>query len=104
MVDEHPDDKHIYHTSDGWFFWDEAGVDFYGPYETKELAREGLDKYAEEILESCRWVYYDGWNSPCHANEPTMDRPEVCPFCKKKVVDVSRLDTDFGNMDQKIEE
>ena len=98
MVDEHPDDKHIVQRKDGWYFWDEVGVDQYGPYESKQAARDTLKKYVAEVLETvCEWIYYDGWNAPCHANEPTMEKPDVCPHCKKPVVGD---EPDFGGIDE----
>jgi hypothetical protein len=30
----------------GYYFYDESGSECYGPYETKEQCREGLEKYA----------------------------------------------------------
>jgi len=46
-----PDDKHITLYSDGYYFWDEADLNRYVPYKTKQEARDMLTKYAEEILE-----------------------------------------------------
>lgn len=33
----------------GWCFWDETWATRYGPYDTEELAREGLDKYVKYL-------------------------------------------------------
>ena len=44
-------DEHITLYSDGYYFWDEADLNRYGPYKTKQEARDMLKKYAEEILE-----------------------------------------------------
>jgi hypothetical protein len=97
MTDKHPDDVHIEHFAGEYWFWDEAGVDRYGPYKSRQEARDKLKKYAEEVLgDICEWVYYDGWNAPCHANQPPMELPDICPHCKKPVVGDG---TDFGDMD-----
>ena len=50
MVDKHSDDKHITLYDDGYYFWDEAALNCYGPYKTKQEARDMLKKFAEEIL------------------------------------------------------
>ena len=50
MVNEHPDDKHIVEETDGWYFWDEAGLDKYGPYRDREEARVKLHIYCVEVL------------------------------------------------------
>ena len=50
MTDEHSDDKHITLYNNGYYFWDEAGLNRYGPYKTKQEARDMLKKYAEEVL------------------------------------------------------
>ena len=50
MTDEHLDDKHITLYNNGYYFWDEAGLNRYGPYKTKQEARDMLKKYAEEVL------------------------------------------------------
>tara|TARA_R100001244_G_scaffold105195_2_gene78038 strand:- start:254 stop:433 length:180 start_codon:yes stop_codon:yes gene_type:complete len=50
MTDEHSDDKHITLYGDGYYFWDEASLNRYGPYKTKQEARDMLKKYAEEVL------------------------------------------------------
>jgi len=44
------DDKHIVEEPDGWYFWDEAGLDKYGPYKDREEARVMLEKYCIEVL------------------------------------------------------
>jgi hypothetical protein len=36
---------HVFKQDDGWWFWDEMGVDPYGPFETEEKAREEMAKY-----------------------------------------------------------
>ncbi len=37
-------------VNSGWYFWDEAGLLGWGPYDTKEQAREGLNEYCEVVL------------------------------------------------------
>ena len=54
MTDEHPDDNYVADThitlyDDGYYFWDEAGLDRYGPYKTKQETRDMLKKYAEAL-------------------------------------------------------
>jgi hypothetical protein len=51
MVDEHPDDKHIEYFAGEWWFWDETATERYGPYKSKQEARDKLKQYAEEVLE-----------------------------------------------------
>ena len=45
-------DKHIVKEEDGWYFWDEVGVEKYGPYLTKEDTRAKLVQYAVEVLDN----------------------------------------------------
>lgn len=35
-----------------WYFWDEVGLDKFGPYPTEEIARQELKRYCEEYLGS----------------------------------------------------
>lgn len=35
--------------SPGWYFWDEAGVYAYGPYNSHDEAAEGLLDYAKQL-------------------------------------------------------
>jgi hypothetical protein len=35
---------------DGWYFWDEAWCDKYGPYKTKIEAQLALNKYIKDYL------------------------------------------------------
>ena len=49
-------DRHIVKEEDGWYFWDEVGVEKYGPYLTKEDARAKLVQYAVEVLDSAEVV------------------------------------------------
>jgi hypothetical protein len=32
-------------TQDGWYFWDRAGLETYGPYDTERHAEEALRDY-----------------------------------------------------------
>tara|TARA_R110000737_G_scaffold34196_1_gene52575 strand:+ start:519 stop:692 length:174 start_codon:yes stop_codon:yes gene_type:complete len=41
---------HIVKETDGWYFWDEAGLDKYGPYRDREEARVKLHIYCVEVL------------------------------------------------------
>jgi hypothetical protein len=50
-MDEHPDDKHIEYFAGEYWFWDESATNRYGPYNSKQEARDMLDKYAKEVLE-----------------------------------------------------
>ena len=43
-------DRHIVKESDGWYFWDEADLEQYGPYEDLDEARKMLIKYSKEVL------------------------------------------------------
>ena len=43
-------DRHIVKESDGWYFWDEVGLEQYGPYKDIEEARNMLIKYCKEVL------------------------------------------------------
>jgi hypothetical protein len=43
-------DKHIVEETDGWYFWDEAGLDKYGPYRDREEARFMMDEYCKKFL------------------------------------------------------
>mgnify|MGYP006919319288 FL=1 len=44
--------------------------------------------------EVCEWIYYDGFNSPCFANEPVMFLPEFCEGCGKRVVGDMEIGSD----------
>ena len=50
-MDEYPDDKHIEYFAGEYWFWDESATNRYGPYNSKQEARDMLDKYAKEVLE-----------------------------------------------------
>jgi hypothetical protein len=39
-----------YHKGGCWYFWDEAGMHVYGPYETREDAEEAAQAYAQMVL------------------------------------------------------
>lgn len=32
-----------------WYFWDEAGSDYFGPYETEEKAQAVLNEYLKSL-------------------------------------------------------
>lgn len=32
-----------------WYYWDETWVTAYGPFDTEQEAREGLDKYSAQL-------------------------------------------------------
>lgn len=34
----------------GWYFWDEIGLYFYGPYKSEEEARQALSEYIRDII------------------------------------------------------
>jgi hypothetical protein len=40
----------IHSDGRGWYFWDETGADRYGPYATREIAKQAMDDYCREIL------------------------------------------------------
>jgi len=44
-------DRHIVEEKDGWYFWDEVGMEKYGPYIDKEETRNMLHRYCKEILD-----------------------------------------------------
>ena len=46
------DDKHIVEEPDGWYFWDEADIDKYGPYKNMAQAKTMLNEYCKEVLEN----------------------------------------------------
>ena len=48
MIDN---DKHIVEEIDGWYFFDEVGLDKYGPYKNKDQAKTMLNEYCKEILD-----------------------------------------------------
>jgi hypothetical protein len=39
---EHPDDKHIEHFAGEYWFWDETATNRYGPYKSRQEARDML--------------------------------------------------------------
>ena len=45
-------DKHIVEEKDGWYFWDEAGMEKYGPYKDKDQAKTMLNEYCKEVLDN----------------------------------------------------
>jgi len=36
-----------------WIFWNEVWSNWYGPFETEEIARKKLEIYAKELDEDC---------------------------------------------------
>lgn len=40
-----PTGSPIFGRDNEWFFWDETGADFVGPYESRAKAVEGLENY-----------------------------------------------------------
>lgn len=48
----------VFQDGKDWFFVDETGSSFLGPYETEEAARIALEQYCCEILgpcPGCKW-------------------------------------------------
>lgn len=43
-------EDYTFQKEDGqWYFWDECGLEGGGPYLTKILAQEGLQRYADQL-------------------------------------------------------
>ena len=45
-------DKHIVEEVDGWYFWDEVGLEQYGPYKDIEETKSMMDKYCKKFLDN----------------------------------------------------
>lgn len=41
---------------EGWYYWNEVGSDYYGPFSTEKLAIAELERYAEQLNKGMRQV------------------------------------------------
>jgi hypothetical protein len=51
MISMNGIDEHVFERAGQWYFWDETGSEYLGPYKTQEAARNGLLGYAKWLDE-----------------------------------------------------
>lgn len=44
------EDYPLFYDDGFWYFWDETGTDFYGPYADKDTATRIMKSYCKEVL------------------------------------------------------
>jgi hypothetical protein len=49
LIECHKENNSIIKYTTGWWFWDETGVDAYGPFETLEECERKMREYAATL-------------------------------------------------------